>query len=182
MGIPQDPKPAKLFIALLCSREELFDEVEKNLAHEFGPLELVSPVFPWEMTDFYRKEMGPKLLRKFVSHAPLVPPEDLAAIKLKTQELESRYMKVDGNRRGRQVNLDPGYLDANKVVLATTKDASHRIYLSRGIYGEVTLGYRYGSFHPQDYTYPDYRWEETLGFFNKVRAHYMEQLKLTRSC
>ena len=83
--------------------------------------------------------MGPKILRKFVSHLPLIQPDRLAEIKIISQELEMAHLRVKGGKKGRQVNIDPGCLDASKVVLATTKDASHRIYLSSGIYGEATL-------------------------------------------
>ncbi len=177
MGIPREPKPVKLFIGLLCSHESLLPVVEKALVGRFGPMELASPSFPWSLTDFYQKEMGPKLLRKFVSHIPLIQPDRLAEIKTISQELESNFLRHEGGREGRQVNIDPGYLDANKVVLATTKDAAHRIYLRSGIYGEATLSYSHGSFHPHDNTYPDYRWDDTLSFFGTLRSLYMEQLK-----
>lgn len=177
MGIPREPKPVKLFIALLCSHESLLPVVEEALVERFGPMELASPSFPWEMTDFYQKEMGPKLLRKFISHLALITPDRLAEIKTMSQQLESNFLWHEGRKKGRRVNIDPGYLDANKVVLATTKDAAHRIYLRSGIYGEATLTYRHGSYHPHDQTYPDYRWEETLSYFARLRSKYMEQLK-----
>jgi len=178
MGIPREPKPVKLFVGLLCNHESLFPVVEEALTKRFGPIQLASPPTPWEATDFYEKEMGPKLLRKFVSHLPLIQPDRLAEIKIISQELEGGYLWVEGGKKGRQVNMDPGYLDANKVVLATTKDAAHRIYLGSGIYGEATLMFRHGSFQPHEYTYPDYRWTETLSYFGSLRSIYMEQLKL----
>jgi len=83
--------------------------------------------------------------------------------------------RQDGN--GRRVNLDPGYLDSFKVVLASTKNASQRIYLDGGIYGEATLMYHDGGFHGLPYTYPDYLWPETLDFLTRLRARYLEQLR-----
>ncbi len=177
MRISREPKPVKLFIGLLCNHGPLLPVVEDALMERFGPMESASPSFPWEVTDFYEKEMGPELLRKFVSHVPLIQPDRLAEIKTISQELEYNFLRHEGGKAGRRVNVDPGYLDANKVVLATTKDAAHRIYLRSGIYGEATLSYHHESFHPYGHTYPDYRWDVTLSYFATLRSVYMEQLK-----
>jgi len=177
MGNPREPNPVKLFVGLLCNHESLVPAVEEDLTKRFGPIELASPAFLWTVTDYYEKEMGPRLVRKFISHVPLINPDRLAEIKLISQDLESGYRGVEGENKGRRVNIDPGYLEATKVVLATTKDASHRIYLASGIYGEATLMFYRGSFQPFAHTYPDYRWPETLSYFGRLRSIYMEQLQ-----
>ncbi|MBI2538314.1 MAG: DUF4416 family protein [Deltaproteobacteria bacterium] len=176
MGFPKEPTPVKLFVALLTRHQELFPAVEAELAALFGPADSVSASLPWAVSDYYEKEMGSALLRKFVSFGSPVSPGELAEIKLKTQGLEERYRWTEGERRGRRINIDPGYLDGGKIVLASTKGASHRVYLGSGIYGEVTLLYRNGSFAPLPYTYPDYLWPETLAFFTALRALYLSQL------
>jgi len=177
MGIPKEPQPVKLFVALLSGQADLFLEAEKGLAALFGPVDCASASLPWSLTDYYEKEMGSGLLRRFVSFVPLVPPGEIAQIKLRTQDLEARYEWNQGERTGRRVNIDPGYLDRGKVVLASTKGAAHRIYLGSGIYAEATLLYRKGSFEPFLYTYPDYLWPETLAFFTDLRSRYLQQLK-----
>lgn len=177
MGVPQEPKPVKLFIALLSRREELFGEVEKELGAVLGPVDSASASFPWAVTDYYEEEMGAGLLRKFVSFTTLISPEELAAIKLRTQTLEERYLWSRDGKKGRRANIDPGYLDAGKIVLASTKGASHRVYLSSGIYAEVALLFKGGSFRPMPYTYRDYLWPETLAFFTHLRTLYLAQLK-----
>ncbi len=179
MGVPQEPKPVKLFVAFLSPDQALFPAVEKEFAALFGRADSASASLPWEVTGYYEKEMGSALLRKFVSFGPLVSPGDLAQIKLRTQDLEERYRWSEGERRGRRINIDPGYLDGGKIVLASTKGASHRVYLGSGIYGEVTLLYRNGSFEPLPYTYPDYLWPETLAFFTELRTLYLAQVKQT---
>lgn len=179
MGFPKEPKPVKLFVALLTRHQELFPAVEEEIAALFGPADSASASLPWALSDYYEKEMGSALLRKFVSFGAPVSPGELAEIKLKTQGLEERYRWNEGERRGRRINIDPGYLDAGKIVLASTKGASHRVYLGSGIYGEVTLLYRNGSFAPLPYTYPDYLWPETLAFFTGLRARYLAQVKQT---
>jgi len=74
------------------------------------------------------------------------------------------------------VNLDPGYLESGKIVLASTKNASHRIYLRSGIFAEATLLYYDGAFHGSSYTYQDYLWPQTLTFLTPLRSVYLAQL------
>lgn len=180
MGSPREPNPVKLFVALLCNDKTLVAPVEANLSDIFGAIDWASDLLPWTVTNYYREEMGPKLQRKFVSFTPLIEPSKLADIKLITHDVEAKYLWSSGDKRGRNVNVDPGYLEANKVVLASTKNAAHRLYLRAGIYGEVTLQFCHGTFEPSAYTYPDYRWPETLSFFLALRSAYLRQLRAGR--
>ncbi|HEX2931353.1 MAG TPA: DUF4416 family protein [Candidatus Binatia bacterium] len=175
MGTPRKPKPAKYFVALLSSSPELLPAVEADLISLLDEIDGRSEVIAWSASTFYEKEMGTGLLRYFLSFLTPRSPEDLAAIKLQTQRIEERYRNQAS--AGRQVNLDPGYLDAFKVVLASTKNASQRIYLHSGIYGEATLFYHDGGFHGLSYTYPDYLWSETLAFLTTLRNAYLAQLR-----
>lgn len=177
MGTPREPKPAKYFVALLSSDVELMDAVETNLVTILGAIDARSQTFPWNVSKFYEAEMGPGLLRRFVSFAPLVSPEKIADIKLATQRIEDKYRSALCHPPGRKVNLDPGYLEAGKVVLASTKNASQRIYLRSGIFAEPTLLYSDGVFHGASYTYPDYLWPETLSFLTSLRSLYLDQLR-----
>jgi hypothetical protein len=118
--------------------------------------------------------MGEGLLRRFVSFTSLASPENLASIKSQTQRLEDRYRNRAG---GRRINLDPGYLDAYKVALASTKNAGQRIYLREGIYAEATLLFHTAGFHGLEYTYRDYLAPQTLAFFAELRARYLAQLR-----
>ena len=139
-----------------------------------------SEVFPWNTTDYYREEMGENLLRKFVAFERLISPEELVRIKLETNSLELSLSSASSPESPRRVNLDPGYLDATKLVLASTKNQAHRVYLSQGIYAEVTLLYHHGALHPFVYTYTDYRWPETHTFLRDVRTRYLKQLRKQR--
>ena len=176
MGTPREPKPAKYFVALLSSDRELLTTVEKDLSTDLGAIDARSEVWPWTVSNFYEKEMGAGLLRRFLSFEPLVSPGELARIKLLTQQIEDRYRDQAADQRGRRINLDPGYLDALKVALASTKNASQRIYLHSGIYAEATLHYFDGAFHGLPYTYKDYLWPQTLAYFTSLRAEYLAQL------
>jgi uncharacterized protein DUF4416 len=175
MGTVRQPQPAKYFVALLSSSADLLTIVERELAAIFGEVDGRSEIMPWTASKFYEKEMGAGLLRRFLSFLPPASPENLAGAKLRTQQIEEQYRERGSG--GRQVNLDPGYLDVYKVVLASTKNACQRIYLHSGIYGEATLLYYDGGFHGLEYTYPDYLWPETLAFLTTLREVYVAQLR-----
>lgn len=177
MGSPADPKPAKYFVGLLSSDVQVLDSVESDLKAILGAIDRRSETLPWRVSRFYEKEMGPELLRRFVSFGPLISPGDLAAVKLQTQLIEKEYRSSSLERDGRRANVDPGYVEAGKVVLGSTKNAGHRIYLNFGIYGEITLLYYDGAFHALSHTYPDYQWAETLAFLTSLRLAYLDQLR-----
>ena len=122
--------------------------------------------------------MGDHLFRHFITFKNLIPIHLLPDIKHSTNRLEERYATPIGNRR---LNIDPGYLCLEHVILATTKGYAHRPYLREGIYADLTLIYRNKSFQPLEWTYPDYRQEEVIGLFNQFRKGYVEDLK-GRSC
>lgn len=175
MGTPGEAAPVKYFVALLYPDEGLLDSVERDLTDLLGAIDLRSGAFPWSVSRYYENEMGRVLNRRFISFDPLMSPGRLADIKLRTGRAEARYLWRDGERTGRRINIDPGYLEAGKVVLASTKNASHRIYLRDGIYAEATLLYFDGAFHSCPYTYPDYLWPDTLAFFSRLRSVYLER-------
>jgi hypothetical protein len=175
MGTPREPKAAKYFLALLSSTRNILPQLESDLVRAMSEIDGRSEPIPWAASKFYEQEMGSGLLRRFLSFSELTSPQRLADVKLEMQKIEDRYREpVSG---GRRVNLDPGYLDVYKVVLASTKNAGQRIYLHAGIYGEATLLYYDGAFHGLQYTYTDYLWPETLAFFGQLRAAYLAQLK-----
>jgi hypothetical protein len=175
MGTPREPKPAKFFVAILTSAAELMSEIESELGSLFGQIDGRADLVPWSASKYYATEMGEHLERGFLSFASLRSPAELASAKRQTQAIEEQFRRKDG--AGRQVNLDPGYLDPFKVVLASTKNAGQRIYLDQGIYAEVTLIYHSGGFHGMPYTYPDYLWTETLAFLTGMRASYLAELR-----
>jgi hypothetical protein len=175
MGTPREPRPAKYFVALLSSEIELIRAIETDLEPLLGGVDNRSDTVGWAISRFYESEMGSGLLRRFLSFGRLLSPQELADIKLGTQGIEERYRRAPTG--GRRINLDPGYLEAGKVVLASTKNASQRIYLRGGIFAESTLFYHDGMFHACSYTYADYLWPATLRFLAATRARYLEQLR-----
>ena len=157
---------------MLACQEECFQKAEGRLEDSFGPVDFRSPLLPFTHTDYYSREMGEGLLRKFISFAQLIDPGDLAQVKRFTNRLEEEL--AEGGAR--RINLDPGYISPGKLVLATTKDREHRIYLGDGIYAEVTLRWRrQKGFEPWEWTYPDYRTAEYGRLLGEIRELYMQQ-------
>lgn len=173
MGQARAPQPVKLLVGLLGADEDLLAGARQALAERLGPLDQVSALIPFTYTRYYEAELGAGLWRQFVAVRDLADPGCLAATKHLTNALEAATA-VGGRRR---VNLDPGYLTPGKLVLATTKDHAHRVYLGDGIYAEVTLAYRGGRFAPWPWTYPDYASGEYSVFLLALRERYMAQLR-----
>jgi len=173
MGQIKKAEPAKLIVGFIFRDENIQRKAVESLEKKFGKIDFESRTLPFEYTDYYEKEFGRDLKRKFVSFSRLILPEKLSLIKNITNKIETRF-----SEKGlRCVNIDPGYLNLSKLVLASTKDFSHRIYLDRGIYAEITLLFRDRTFQPLDWTYPDYRTSDYIGIFNKIREIYSKQIK-----
>ena len=177
MGEIKPPRPMKLIVGMLAGRAEWFEAAERLLAADFGPIDLRSDLIPFDFTDYYTPEMGPGLFRKFVTHEPLVAPDRLAPIKVRTNDLEAHLARELRADVPRPVNLDPGLLDGSKLILASTKNHAHRIYLAEGIYAEITLTYRKGGFVPTPWTYRDYQTEPYLAFFARARQRFLAQMR-----
>jgi hypothetical protein len=175
MGQIREVEPVKLFVGMLSAYPGAFADAESALAERLGPVDLRSDLFAHAFTEYYRDEMGQALVRLFVSFDRLIPPADLASIKRLTNEIEGRMAAEGAWPVLRPMNLDPGYVAPPKLVLASTKDYSHRIHLHDGIYAEVTLLYTRGAWKELEWTYPDYRTPAYHDFFSRVRGRLMEQ-------
>ncbi len=174
MGEIKEVKLAKLVIGIFGVDFSLVKPAEEKLVKKFKRIDYESHILSFDITDYYQAEMGSNLKRKFYAFERLISPNLLPRIKIFTNRLEKKLAKRNGQR---QFNIDPGYLTLSKFVLATTKDYSHRLYLNKGIYAEVTLKFKDETFQPWEWTYPDYRQKEYLEIFNKIRKIYKEQLK-----
>ncbi len=174
MGKPKEPEPAKLFVSLIAMDQEVFDRGVEDLCLAFGKTETVSGRFPFDFTDYYTPEMGKPLFRHFVTFGRLIPLPSLPDIKQATNHLEEKYAAPSGKRR---INIDPGYICLEHVILATTKGYTHRPYLRDGIYADLELIYRDKSFQALAWTYPDYRQEGVIRLFNQFRKEYLEALR-----
>ena len=173
MGTPHPPEPSLLFISLLFSQRDIYKSVFLLLLRRFGDTLLDSDASPWNHTHYYDDELGTPIFRKLLFFRKQFDPLCLPDIKLETNDLEASYV-IEGKRK---INIDPGYLMRSRVVLASAKDYSHRIYLGKGIYGEVALYYRGNHFNPLPYTYFDYRNPRTIELFEKARKELRRREK-----
>ena len=168
MGATRRPDKVKLIVGLLFVDIEKYHAVKNRLARLFGEIDFESGPMDFNYTSYYTEEMGPGIKRVFVSFKRLLDLKNICAVKIKTNRIEKEYSK-SGRRT---INIDPGYLDLAKLVLFSTKDYTHRIYLDRDIYAEVTLYYKDNSFNTWPWTYPDYKSAEYMRIFGSIRKLY----------
>ncbi len=169
MGTLKTPDKALFFISTLFSDTAVFIAACDELEREFGNILMESPIWPWDYSGHYSGEMGSALCRRYLFFAVPIGQDEIATAKIKTNSIEQRFAE-SGRRR---INLDPGYLTLAKVVLASTKDYSHRLYLGNGIFAELTLMYQQGRFAGTINTYRDYLDERTLRVFSLGRKLFI---------
>ena len=173
MSDPQPPEAVKLITSLFSGDGRLLGDAVKALSEKYGKADFISAPAPFTYTDYYEKEFGGSLIRRFVAFERLIRPESLPDVKLWTNALEKR-LSAEGLRK---VNIDPGYLAKAHLILATGKGYTHRPCLREGIYADLTLIYRDKSFHPLPWTYPDYAGGEVMDMLTRIRDKYLLQLK-----
>jgi hypothetical protein len=173
----RNPQPVKLIVGILAADETALAAAVKAISKSFGVIDLTSDVWPFTQTDYYKDELGPNALRQFVSLEKLIDPGKLAQIKHDTNSLEQQLADSLKLSLPRPVNLDPGFIEPSKLILASTKNFSHRIYIGNKMFAEVTLMYEKGHWRHFEYTFPDYRQSCYHNFLTKVRTRLMEQLK-----
>ena len=180
MGIIRDTPPVLLIIAAFAAREEAIDWGRLQAEASFGPIALESETFRFDrFTDYYESSMGAALLKKFWAFRDLIDPARLAEIKRLTNRWEEECPFTDPGIE-RCLNLDPGYIDLGKLILASTKDHAHRIYLRDGIFAETTLMYTQKKWKALPWSYPDYQSEGYQAFFDRCRD-YLRQARQVAS-
>jgi hypothetical protein len=174
MSIPKIPDPARLVVSILAARSSCFEEIRQELVGSFGPVaDMVGPM-DFDYTNYYDEELGSPINRWLLAFEDLVDCGRLMEIKELTNTMEQTYT-VCGKRK---VNLDPGLLTLGNFVLATGKNNAHRIYLGVGIFADLTLVYRSGSFRRLEWTYPDYADPSMISILNTIRESYKCKLGL----
>lgn len=171
MSRPSEPPPAKLIVGLLFREPESRSGALARLEERFGPLDLLTEPIPFVYTSYYEREMGAGLLRQVAGFENLVEPDALADIKLATNAMEAE-LSVEGKRT---INLDPGILTEERLILASGKNFTHRVYLRNGIYADLTLIYQKGGYRALPWTYADYREPMLLHFFKALKRKLLFQ-------
>lgn len=173
MGKAKQKENVKLIIGMLSADKKLFEEVIKLLIEKYGEMDFESEFIDFSFTNYYQDEMGKNISRKFISFKDLINPEDLPDIKITSNNMEEKFLNSNNTRL---INIDPGYISLGKLILATTKNQQHRIYLQKGIFAEVTLRYKNKTFREWEWTYPDYKTPVYINIFNKIREIFYNQI------
>jgi len=173
------PDAVKLIVGALSAYPDLLGRAGEALREMYGPVDLESGLIPFDFTRYYEKQMGAGLLRKFFAFERLADPAILPDVKIRTNRLEVELAGEAEAAVPRPINLDPGYITPAKLVLASAKDFSHRVYLRDGIFAEVTLHFeKGGTFRSWPWTFPDYKTNpEYHEFLLAARHKCREQLK-----
>ena len=163
---------------MISSQPALLEEAREPLSRLWGPMDIVSEVMPFDFTHYYDGQMGSPLHRQFVAFGPLAAADALAAVKQRTNELENFFAAryAGEGRPPRPINLDPGYIEKSKLVLASMKNFSHRIYVGGGVFAEVTLMYHKGRWDSLPWTFPDYASGRYHAFLTQARDRLWRQL------
>lgn len=170
----QEPLPVKPVVALFSAHRDLLTQAARKFEEKIGPMDFISPEFIFDQSEYYREEMGWPLFKRFFACGELMDPGELVAWKVFSAGLEHEF--TDSSSR-RQVNIDPGYISAERLVLATGKNNVQRIYLGRGVWGDLTLIFERGEFKPLPWTYADYASAEVRSIMADIRKKYQDQLR-----
>ncbi len=175
MGEIKKTSKEKLVAGFIYKDASIFESVKKELIKKYGNADFESRELDFTYTDYYNEEMGMELKRKFLSFDKPVYPGKLAEIKIFTNKIERKFTDNAGKRK---INIDPGLLSPANFILATTKNFSHRIYIGKGIYAEVTLQYKDKNFITLPWTYPDYASNEYMEILRDIRNRYKEHIQM----
>jgi Domain of unknown function (DUF4416) len=174
MGAISGPTPVLLIVAVTSRHQIALEWARRRIEAIFGPLAFASPAFDFTETDYYTATMGTGLKKQFFAIDAPLDSGRIAEIKRQTNQWEAEYAALDLHPEPRPLNLDPGYITPAKLVLASTKDHAHRLYLRDGIYAEITLAFRHRAWQPMEWTYPDYRRADFQEFFTRCRELLLE--------
>ena len=177
MGDVVPQRPVLLIAAVFSRHETALEWARARFAAEWGPVALESSRFAHRETTYYEKSMGPDLQKMFLTSATLIDPGALPDLKLQANRWEEEYRDAHSHSEPRPLNIDPGYITEAKLVLASTKDRDHRIYLAQGIFAEVTLHFARGAWQTRPWTYPDYQRADYHEFFTRCREYLRQRYR-----
>lgn len=171
---PVEPFPVMPMVSIIYSPDQPLQTSCADLAGHFGVPELRSAPYPFDLSDYYRGEMGGGLSRIWLAFRGLADPSLLTEWKHLCFSVEEACASPGGKRT---VNIDPGYLDYGKLVLASFKEAPDKIYMGRGVWAHTCLRYGHGGFTAPDHSFPDFRDGRFDEFMLEARRRYRRLLR-----
>lgn len=179
MGTPKNSLPSVFVAAIFSRHSDALEWARERAKREWGAIFKASQPFSFDETDYYSKEMGDGLSKQFLLFEGMFEPEELSIRKLASNAWEEEYRALGVHDEERPLNIDPGYVVVNKLVLASTKDRAHRIYIGHGIFAEVTMRY-VGGWQEYPWTYPDYMRSSSMEFFSDCRQYLNSLVRAAR--
>jgi hypothetical protein len=161
-------------VSILLSAGEPAGAAREALERRFGPIAMESGTYPFDLSDYYSPEMGECLTRRWLCFSTLLDPSQLPSWKHDCTLLEAGFADGEGRRK---VNLDPGYLDNGKLVLASFKSAPDKLYIGSGVWAHTCLRYRFGAFEAPDHSFPDFRDGRFNGFLTDARKEFQRLVR-----
>ncbi len=165
----RQPIPVMPVFSIFSADLSAIEQAEHDISGHWGAIFLTSELLDFTQTAYYEREFGHGLKRIFLALKDVIDPTGLVDMKL----WACRYEQKHTVNEKRLLNIDPGILSCERLVLATGKNYTHRIYLGKRVWADLTLIYQKGSFRALPWTYPDYSSDETILFWNMVRREYM---------
>jgi hypothetical protein len=171
MARVQNPTQGRLIVSVIYNSIDGLADCLKQLEKQFGRVQ--SETLEIECSaNRYHEEMGQQLSRRFFSFEKLVDRETLPEIKATCHKIERGLGDQVDDFTFRTVNVDPGVLTPTNLTMASHREYSHRVYLGKGVFAEVTLIHARGRFTQLPWTNPDFCDEEAVRLFIEARATF----------
>ena len=171
----QQPQSMALICALMARDQHLLERARDQLEKQLGPIHQQGPIYNFDYTTYYAAEMGANLIKQLIWFSPLVDPAVLPEAKQQTMEIERKLGEKKGEKLLRRVNIDPGLVSIESLVLASTKYSGHRICIAPSLYAETTLLFRRGRYRPCEWTYLDYQTDTVQDFLQTIRTYLLQK-------
>jgi len=172
MARVQKPPDGRLIVSIIYSSMDGLADGLRALERRFGRVQYETLEIPCAEAEVYREEMGDSLSRRFYSFEKTVSRGTLVDIKKACHKIEPQFADQVGEYLFRTVNLDPGILSPESLIMTSHREYNHRIYVDDGVYSELALVYSRGQFVRLPWTCPDYYHDEAIEFFTRVRDSF----------
>jgi len=171
MARAQKPPKGRLIVSIIYNSMDGLSDALKLLEKQFGRVQCETIEISYASKD-YTEEMGERLQRRFYSFEKMVERDRLPEIKALCHKIEKQFGDLVRDYAFRTVNIDPGILTPDNVVMASHREFNHRIYLGEGVFGELTLVYSRGRFVRLAWTPAEFCEGEAIDFFLRVRESF----------
>lgn len=167
----QKPPKGRLVVSIIYNSLDGLADSLKLLEKHFGRVQCETMELAFT-SDKYTEEMGNGLQRRFYSFERLVERDRLPEIKSACHKVEQQLGDLVHDYAFRTVNIDPGILTPDNLVMASHREYNHRVYLRDGVFAELALVYSRGRFVRLPWTVVDFCQGEAIEFFLRVRESF----------